>query len=338
MKTKKNILILGVFTALFGLAASTKEFLGCISLPIDGLFYLAGTNSHHVLAFFLDINNFFIIAGFLIVVFSLMFFPPEGPLNASLKFEKWNTWKKRRAYAHLLICSLIMVHIVLFEAGITKFPSICPLSFAELGNVGVFGPAAAFWAAMFLLVFVFGRGLCAWACVYTPVQERSAEILKAAGMDPNRKKFKRRYIIYLLTVLFWFAFIFNIIKHFENLNFSPNNGLGLISMWVFIAGLLTIFPITVFLTHYFGNRFFCKYLCPIGGTMAIYNRFGLLRVKINNSKCVDCSKCEKNCQMGVEISRHVRDSGASIKDSSCIACGDCVDSCPTKALKLGFGS
>lgn len=283
---KKNILTLGIFSMLFGLASSTKEFLGCITLPIDGLFYLAGTTSHNALQFFLDINHYFIIAGFLTVTFTLLFSPPESPLNTQVQFESWNPWKKRRAYVHIAICTLIMLHITLVELGLTGFPSICPLSFAELGSTGSFGPAAVFWLAMFVLVLVFGRALCAWACVYTPVQERASEVLQAFGKDPNRKPFRRKYIIFVLTALFWSSLVYNVIHHFDRLSFSSANGLELISIWVFIAGLLTILPITIFLTHHFGNRFFCKYLCPIGGTMAIYNRIGLLRVRVDNDRCV----------------------------------------------------
>lgn len=96
-KIRKRMLATGVFLTLFGLASSTKEFLGCITLPIDGIFYLFGTTSHIALAFFLDIAKYFVMAGVFLTVTTLIFFPPfREEVKLSLHFKKWRTWKKSR--------------------------------------------------------------------------------------------------------------------------------------------------------------------------------------------------------------------------------------------------
>ncbi len=320
------------------MASSTKEFLGCITLPIDGIFYLFGTTSHRALAFFLDISKYFVMAGVFVTAASLIFFMPmKGEVKANVHFRKWHTWKKRRTAFQFFVLSLIIIHISAVALKKSALPSLCPLSFAELGNFGIFGPAALFWAALFALVLVFGRALCGWACVYTPVQEQASTVLTALGKPPARKKLGKRWIIYVLTSIFWSTFVVNVFRSMHKLNFGWGNGLHVGSLWLFFTGLLTIFPITLFLTHALGSRYFCKYLCPLGGTMSLYSKLGLLRMKLEPEKCVDCGLCDRNCQMGVAISSYVAAKSPSIRDGRCIVCGDCADVCSKDAISLGFG-
>jgi ferredoxin-type protein NapH len=337
-KIRKRLLLTGVSLTLFGLASSTKEFLGCMTLPIDGIFYLLGTTSHIALAFFLDIAKYFIMAGVFITVTTLIFFPPfKEEVKLNLHFRKWRTWKKRRLMFQFFVLSLILLHIGLVALGKTTLPSLCPLSFAELGNSGVFGVSAVFWGALFALVLVFGRALCGWACVYTPVQEQASNVLTAIGKKPQRKKLGKRWIIYVLTALFWTSFVVNVVRSAGALNFRWSNGFDVGTYWLFFSGLLTIFPITVLLTHKVGSRFFCKYLCPLGGTMSLYSKLGLLRMRLDKGKCTDCGACAKNCQMGVDIPKYALAGSRSIADGNCIVCGDCVDVCPKDAIAFGFG-
>jgi ferredoxin-type protein NapH len=337
-RVKKAFFLSGLFLILFGLASSTKEFLGCITLPIDGIFYLFGTTSHRALAFFLGIAKYFVMVGVFVTAVSLVFFiPVKGDVKVNVHFRRWNTWKRRRTAFQFLILSLIVLHITLVQLKKTTLSSLCPLSFAELGNFGVFGPSAVFWAAIFALVFVFGRALCGWACVYTPLQEQASTVLTAFGKPPARKKMGRRWIIYALTAIFWSTFAVNVVRSLDKLRFGWNNGLDVGSHWLFFSGLLTIFPITLFLTHYLGSRFFCKYLCPLGGTMSLYSKLGLLRMKLAPEKCVDCGLCDRNCQMSVPISAYVAANSPAIRDGNCIVCGDCADACAKDAISFGFG-
>lgn len=95
-------------------------------------------------------------------------------------------------------------------------------------------------------------------------------------------------------------------------------------------------PLTMFLSYYFGNRFFCKYLCPVGGLISVYSSIGILKIKIDHDKCKNCKLCSRNCQMGVNIDRLINEKSPAITDGNCIACGDCVDTCKFSALKFGI--
>ena len=59
--------------------------------------------------------------------------------------------------------------------------------------------------------------------------------------------------------------------------------------------------------------------------------FSLLRVKVDETKCVSCGKCKKVCPMGVDMTNNARN---RTNGTECILCNACLDACPKGALKL----
>ncbi len=49
-----------------------------------------------------------------------------------------------------------------------------------------------------------------------------------------------------------------------------------------------------------------------------------------------CHNCTRNCPMSLEVEQMVKD--GSMNNSECILCGECVDSCKSKAVQYGFGN
>ncbi len=82
------------------------------------------------------------------------------------------------------------------------------------------------------------------------------------------------------------------------------------------------------------RRFWCRYICPLGAILGLFNRFSGLGLRRDPEKCVKgCGlACLKSCPMGVEElpKKEVIDS------TDCIRCGDCVAACPNDALRLSF--
>ncbi|MDR3120428.1 MAG: 4Fe-4S dicluster domain-containing protein, partial [Clostridiales bacterium] len=74
---------------------------------------------------------------------------------------------------------------------------------------------------------------------------------------------------------------------------------------------------------------FCKYICPITVFLKPASYFSLTRVKVDESKCVNCGKCERVCPMNVKM----RDPKRSRENSTeCILCFECAKVCPKKAI------
>ncbi len=74
------------------------------------------------------------------------------------------------------------------------------------------------------------------------------------------------------------------------------------------------------------KRFFCRTFCPVGAIYSVFNRFSLLRIRVNKKRCIDCGSCQLVCPMDVPIHR-------SPNHIDCIRCLDCKKVCPTQAIK-----
>ncbi|MFC1534905.1 4Fe-4S binding protein [Thermodesulfobacteriota bacterium] len=73
------------------------------------------------------------------------------------------------------------------------------------------------------------------------------------------------------------------------------------------------------------DRFFCKYLCPMGGFLGLINRLGWFRVRRNDDTCTHCKACDKACPVNIRV-EDMKD----VQSSECINCNLCVEACPVK--------
>jgi len=70
----------------------------------------------------------------------------------------------------------------------------------------------------------------------------------------------------------------------------------------------------------FINRPWCRIFCPLGGLLALFNRFSLFHLRFNPKECVECNLCRSRCQMGVKVDQKVNVSGC-IRCLECATCG-----------------
>ena len=78
------------------------------------------------------------------------------------------------------------------------------------------------------------------------------------------------------------------------------------------------------------RRFWCKYLCPLGGLLGILSRFAFLKRSVSED-CNDCGACANVCQGSA-----TPDQKGSWKNTECLYCMDCDDICPQNAVRFGF--
>ena len=78
------------------------------------------------------------------------------------------------------------------------------------------------------------------------------------------------------------------------------------------------------------GRMWCNTICPVGTVLGFFSRFSLFKPIIDNTKCVHCGRCEKNCKASCV------DSGNCLVDySRCVACMDCLETCHKGAIRYG---
>ena len=91
-----------------------------------------------------------------------------------------------------------------------------------------------------------------------------------------------------------------------------------------------IFIIIIFLNR-IRPRFWCRVLCPLGALMGIFSMTSLLKLEKYPERCTDCNLCTKHCQ-GAASPHPDRVWEAA----ECIACFNCQNVCPEKALAFSF--
>lgn len=94
-----------------------------------------------------------------------------------------------------------------------------------------------------------------------------------------------------------------------------------------IAGIVTIGAIAVW--GFMAGRDFCNIVCPIGQSMAIFDKYTLLHIEFDPDKCISCLRCQEICRCSC-----IKVTERRIDNSRCVRCLDCVAKCPTGAIRL----
>ena len=75
-------------------------------------------------------------------------------------------------------------------------------------------------------------------------------------------------------------------------------------------------------------RFWCRYLCPLGGLLGLISGGSLFRVATDEKACIDCGLCGRRCPADAGPEAHV-----PWRPSECLVCGSCARDCPTGAIR-----
>ncbi len=98
-----------------------------------------------------------------------------------------------------------------------------------------------------------------------------------------------------------------------------------LTAWVSVGALLLIL---IMAGSLYIERFFCRYLCPLGAVFAVASKVRLFKIRKPAQHCGNCQACTKQCSMGIPLyGMNV------ISDGECIDCMNCVDVCPRGNVK-----
>ena len=195
------------------------------------------------------------------------------------------------------------------------------------------------------LSLLVGRAFCGWMCPIGTLQDILtgwARRLSGDKKQPRRGiKSKARYPIQVpQKVDHWLRYL----KY-------------LVLVGVLIASTMTIYPplwdfcparalfsfnlttpllwsvlITFVITSILVQRFWCKYLCPLGALLAVFNKIAPLRIVIDQDRCTSCHRCEADCPVDIApIPENMR-------SLECVQCLECIETCSRPdAIDLRLG-
>lgn len=200
---------------------------------------------------------------------------------------------------------------------------------------------------------VFGRFVCGWLCPFGLVQDLLYRVPTPTKLPVLKKLLKKRrslpgegylrmvkYVVLALLVLILPAVIVNIVgigKPWFCQYVCPSGtlmgGIPLLitnpelrkaAGWLFSwkMGLLLA---TVILSIKL-PRPFCRYICPLGAIYGAFNPISMFRLRIDESACITCGKCQKACPMDIEVWKKPN-------SAECIRCGACAGECPVGAIE-----
>ncbi|HWP21109.1 MAG TPA: 4Fe-4S binding protein [Candidatus Cryosericum sp.] len=227
-------------------------------------------------------------------------------------------YEKKKPYARTIVQFAVGLYMLAY-LGILSRENMQIEGFWYYLFLGVFQAAVIHYAvAKIAGPLLFGRGWCGYACW-------TAMVLDLLPYKAPRQPLKRlgwiRYVLFTVSLVFVGAlFLFR----------APR--LDDILFWSFLIGNAAYYAIGIALAFAFqDNRAFCKYICPVAVFLKPASYFSLLRVKVDETKCVSCGKCKKVCPMGVDMTNNAR---SRTNATECILCNACLDACPKGALKL----
>lgn len=181
-----------------------------------------------------------------------------------------------------------------------------------------------FWWFIVVTVIFWGRGLfCGWLCPYGTMSELLFNLGKRLGLKRwqfelppawhHRLKWLK-YVVFLVLL----AASFHSMELAEQLaEVEPFKTTFLVGVWNRSWPYVAFWSVLM-IAALFTERPFCKYLCPLGASLAIPSTFRWWELQRKN----ECGSC-KACAVGCEAQAIDRQSGA-IDQRECLACLDCV--------------
>lgn len=268
--------------------------------------------------------------------------------KARVKNEKINYFRLFTQILFFIIVLIIVIIHFLDEKGITinlpffanaSLHSICP--FGGIVSVYKFVTEGAFvqkihessfviLMIVMILSILFGSVFCGFICPFGSVQEGIGKI----GKRVLGKKFNRiipsnydKFLRYFrFAVLLWILYVTAKTGTLVFADFDPYN--ALFTIWTGEVAIQSlIFLGVVVILSFFIERPFCKYFCPLGAFIGLFNFIRIFKVKRVPALCISCKKCSNVCPMNIDV--HKKE---IINDPQCITCLQCSSeiSCPVE--------
>ena len=178
------------------------------------------------------------------------------------------------------------------------------------------------WSYVFISLFLVGRGLfCGWLCPFGALQEmvgwlakkwRIRQLKITYSLHKKLQLVKYGVLIFLLGLSLYANVMAEVMAEVEP--FKTTFTLMFVRTWPFVIYALVILGLGLYI-----NKFYCRYLCPLGAGLSLLGRFHPIKWLSRRKECGSpCTLCHHKCDI-----KAITPSG-SIDYNECVQCFECI--------------
>lgn len=216
--------------------------------------------------------------------------------------------------------------------------------------------------ALVVLTLVFGRIYCSVICPLGVMQDLISWV--HGKRKKNRFTYSKevkwlRYpmlVVFIAVLVAGFGAVCALLEPYSNFGIIAtnllqpiyqwcNNGIAAIAehynsytfytvdVWVkSVAALCTAAALLLVIGYlaWRGGRTYCNTICPVGTILSFLSRFSLLKIHIDDDRCIKCGMCTRNCK-----SSCIDYKNGKVDYSRCVTCGNCIEKCHKDAIYYG---
>ncbi len=188
------------------------------------------------------------------------------------------------------------------------------------------------WCSVAVSLLFWGRGaFCGWLCPFGALQELTNKLARFAGVKQitvpwwlHERLWPIKYIIFLalLGVSVYSLHLAETLSEIEP--FRTSIVLRFMRGWPYLMFVFSLLAAGLFI-----ERFYCRYLCPLGAALAIPGKLAMFNWLKRYRNCGDpCQKCAQDCMV------QAIDPQGNINPNECLHCLHCQqlyydeDACP----------
>lgn len=190
------------------------------------------------------------------------------------------------------------------------------------------------------VTFLLGRFFCGWMCAFGSLGDFIYETMaKIRGRRPRIGEKADRVLKFAkyiwLALLVWLVWVSGL-GIFASAN--PWDAFGMLltvgkapAIGYVLTSLLPAFLllVSILIGSAFVQRFFCRYLCPLGAIFAVFSKARITAIRKTRTSCGNCRACTNACPMGIVL--YEKD---VCRSGECIDCLACVEACPRGNAEL----
>jgi polyferredoxin len=205
--------------------------------------------------------------------------------------------------------------------------------FLSTHHVSAIHPAAMVLLVIFLISsWLLKKSFCSWLCPVGTASEYlwhlGQQLFHRSLILPRWLDIPLRSLKYILLAFFLYVVAtldanglqqfllapFGIIADVKMLNFFRHMSV------IGIAVILTLVLLSMMI-----QNVWCRFLCPYGALMGLVSILSPIKIRRDQSTCIDCNKCNKACPSHLPVAQLL-----TVRSAECTGCLSCIAACPAE--------